>query len=364
MKLFNKKLVKLALKFNFIWYIFCIITNKIITKQKIYQNQPNNEVLIFDLHLIGDIVLLIPFLKALKSSRDNLRITLVCGPWAREVLRNEGLVDDFVFFVAPWVKQVALINCIISYFSLIRKLRSTRWDFAIDIRGDIRQIFLMYLSGASKRIGFNFMGGEALLTDVVLDDGQYRHLLQHHQQILNKLCIHTNSKNFIPRISLDESERLISDSIERYVAVHFGASLPLRRLPVSEQVKLLNKLALNKKRIFIFVPPDDIKSVDNLLNLIAYPSRKLISLWSGSLREMIVMLSAAEMVYAMDSGAAHISAALGVPTTVLFGPNLPALVSPLGPNVQIKEKVGLNCRPCNQINCTNSINQFCLIDII
>jgi ADP-heptose:LPS heptosyltransferase len=238
-----------------------------------------------------------------------------------------------------------------------------RWDVAIDIRGDIRQIFLLYLSGSNRRIGFNFMGGDALLTDVVWDDGQYRHLLEHHRQILNKLKIHVDPQDFIPRISLDEGEQLLSSSMHKYVGVHFGASLPLRRLPIKEQIKLLDKLSLEKKHIVIFVPPDDLESTESLLNLIPLTKKKYISLWSGSLREMIVKISAAERVYVMDSGAAHISAALGIPTTVLFGPNLPALVMPIGPNVEIREKLGLTCRPCNQIRCINSINQCCLIDI-
>jgi ADP-heptose:LPS heptosyltransferase len=363
MKLFNAKLIKFAIKINFFWGIFYFLTNKIINKNRFNKNLSNNKILIFDFHLIGDIVLLIPFLRAIKNGPEKFHITLVCGPWAKEVLQNEGLVDDFIFFVAPWVKYIGFVNSIKSLTKLITSLKSMRWDVAIDIRGDIRQIFLLYLSGSNRRIGFNFMGGDALLTDVVWDDGQYRHLLEHHRQILNKLKIHVDPQDFIPRISLDEGEQLLSSSMHKYVGVHFGASLPLRRLPIKEQIKLLDKLSLEKKHIVIFVPPDDLESTESLLNLIPLTKKKYISLWSGSLREMIVKISAAERVYVMDSGAAHISAALGIPTTVLFGPNLPALVMPIGPNVEIREKLGLTCRPCNQIRCINSINQCCLIDI-
>lgn len=362
MKIFNKKLIKIAILLNWVWYPFSLIKFKLLNSSRCHNTQ--KELLVFDLHLIGDIVMLIPFLRAIKGSPENFRITLVCGPWAKEVLLNESLVDNFILYVAPWVKYAGLIDSIKSLLGLIKSLRGVRWDVAIDVRGDIRHIILLYLSGADRRIGFNFMGGDAFLTDVVWDDGQYRHLLEHHQQILNKLSINVGSKDFIPRISLNESERLLSNSMHKYVGVHFGASLPLRRLPINEQIKLLNKLSSDKKQIVIFVPPDDRESVESLLYLMPPNQKKFISLWSGSLREMIVKISAAERVYAMDSGAAHIAAALGIPTIVLFGPNLPALVAPIGPNVEIRERVGLACRPCNQIRCTNSINQACLIDIV
>lgn len=364
MKLFNRKLVNIALIFNVFWYVFYYLSKNIVVEKKITTDSNTSEILILDFHFIGDIVLLIPFLRAIKKSSKNCRITLVCGPWAKEVLSEEGLVDSFIFFIAPWVKYRGLFISISSVINLIKVLRATKWDLAIDIRGDIRQILLLYLSGSVRRVGFNFMGGDALLTDIVLDDGEYHHLLKHHQNILSALNIHIEPGNFIPKISLSKYEQHLSDSMSRYVGVHFGASLRLRRLPVEEQIKLLNKIALAGKQIVIFVPPDDRKSAEHLLTSVPLTTREFISLWSGSLREMIVKISVAERFYGMDSGAAHISAALGVPTTVLFGPNLPSLVAPIGPNVEVFEKVGLKCRPCNQVTCTNSINQFCLIDIV
>lgn len=364
MKLFNRKIVKIALVFNVFWYVFYYLSKCIVENTKKTRDANTKEILILDFHLIGDIVLLTPFLRAIKKCSKNYRITLVCGPWAKEVLSQEGLVDNFIFFIAPWVKYGGFFNAISSLINLTKVLRTIRWDLAIDMRGDIRQILLLYLSGSIRRVGFNFMGGDALLTDIVLDDGEYHHLLKHHQNILSALNIHVEFNDFIPKISLSKDEQLLSDLMPKYVGVHFGASLPLRRLPLDEKIKLLNKIALAGKQIVIFVPPDDREAVEPLLTLVPFATREFISLWSGSLRDMIVKISAAERFYGMDSGAVHISAALGVPTTVLFGPNLPSLVAPIGPNIEVLEKAGLKCRPCNQVTCTNSINQFCLIDII
>ena len=58
--------------------------------------------------------------------------------------------------------------------------------------------------------------------------------------------------------------------------------------------------------------------------------------WRGGLRELIVMMSRAKHIYAMDSGPAHIAAALGVPTTVFFGPR----------QTRIYSAGGRECRDC------------------
>ena len=60
-----------------------------------------------------------------------------------------------------------------------------------------------------------------------------------------------------------------------------------------------------------------------------------------------------------DSGPAHFSAAAGLPTIVLFGPETPKLYLPLGPSRAIY--AGLACSPCvsahnhRQTACTDNV---------
>jgi ADP-heptose:LPS heptosyltransferase len=88
-----------------------------------------------------------------------------------------------------------------------------------------------------------------------------------------------------------------------------------------------------------------------------------IQFWSGNLREFILQISRATHCYFMDSGPAHIAAALGVPTTVFFGPAESTNVRPIGQNVEIISKAFVACRPCDQINCRNSALQYCMLGL-
>ena len=61
----------------------------------------------------------------------------------------------------------------------------------------------------------------------------------------------------------------------------------------------------------------------------------------------MALYSYMDLAVCVDSGPAHLAAAVGVPTVTLFGPTDPARWRPWGPkNVALFDK-SLPCRPCN-----------------
>jgi ADP-heptose:LPS heptosyltransferase len=138
---------------------------------------------VFDFHLIGDIVLLTPLLKALRERYPDAHLCLVAGPWAAELLAGTDWVSVLEPFEAPWVKYGQGWRGLWRCLRLLWTLRKTHWDWGIEVRGDVRQIALMFFSGAKRRIGYAFTGGQQLLTDVVPDDVQQPHLLDHNRRI-------------------------------------------------------------------------------------------------------------------------------------------------------------------------------------
>lgn len=64
-----------------------------------------------------------------------------------------------------------------------------------------------------------------------------------------------------------------------------------------------------------------------------------------TLRETAQFLAAATAVVANDTGLAYVSAAVGTPTLILFGPTPHSTLGPLPPNVRVL-RTGLACEPC------------------
>lgn len=304
--------------------------------------------------------MLTPLINAIKDKYPNAKLTLVAGSWAKEVLMGNSNLDELIVFNAPWVKKVKFWIALKITLHLFFLLRKRKWDIGVEVRGDIRQIFLLFLVFPNRRIGFDFTGGNSLLTDKVPDSGLNQHILNHHIEICKYLNIDAHPCNFPPNICLTNREKAQVQSIEPYVGVHFGASKSLRRFPIEESTLLLSKIAESSVNNIIFVSSDEERYVEELLGSISKEQSNKFSIWRGTLREMILMLSRAKILHAMDSGPAHIAAALGVETIVYFGPNLPHLVRPFGRRVTVKEVSGLYCRPCDQVVCTNKIYQCCL----
>lgn len=358
MKVMNPKLTRVARRLDWLWKIFCWVV-KIPTEEN---RAEIKSILLIDLHLIGDIVLLIPLIEALKKRHEQAAITLVAGPWAKSILTGDAAPDRFVEYTAPWVKKPkSAALALREYRKLLRELRSEHWDVGIDVRGDVRQIFTLYMARCINRIGFDFTGGGALLTIILPDDGKLRHILEHHQQIAAALDA-WNGVPFVPslRVACSGTQGFASN---RYIGFHFGASLPLRQFSPGQCAELLNNYKDTDEQIVYFCSSDMESYRFETFKYISNDFLKRITVWRGSLEELITKISQAKRLYAMDSGPAHLAAALNVETIVFFGPNKPDFTGPRGKQVAFVQDNDIPCRPCGQRVCINSVHQACLLKL-
>jgi len=322
------------------------------------------QILVVDLHLLGDIVMLEPLLRALRRGQPQARLGLVAGPWAPDVLGDTGLVDEYFCLAAPWVRKGGGAPAWRALLTVLGRVRRQDWDWGIDVRGDLRNIALLTLARARRRIAYDFSGGAALLTDVVPDDGSLRHILEHHRSLAAQLGISISPDEAVPRLPLPVTPP--APGLPRPLAgLHFGASQPLRRLPLDEAIALTLHLAARPDlHLVLFEAPDTQDIVRQVVERLPAAVAGRVLRWHGSLRELMALLGQLDAFYGMDSGPAHLAAALGVETTVFFGPNLPAAVRPWGRQVRVIEQAGLYCRPCDQVHCINGQRQACLRGVV
>lgn len=83
-------------------------------------------------------------------------------------------------------------------------------------------------------------------------------------------------------------------------------------------------------------------------------SRRIVNLIGapGGVRSLIGLLALARVVVSNDSGAAHVAAALGVPTVTIFGPTDERVTAPVGAaGSSIALKHDVFCRPCMLRDC-------------
>lgn len=361
-KLVNTTLASLSRRLDPLWWL---TARALRLRPHAAQPAAPKSILLVDLHLLGDVVMLIPLLRVVRRFHPDAHLSLVAGPWGREILASTGLVDEFITLRAPWVSKGQGAAGIMAVLRTIRALRMQTWDWGIDVRGDVRNILLLALARASRRIAYDFTGGSALLTDVVPDDGALRHIIDHHARLASFLNMPMTSEERIPELGSPHASRSRTRANPGLIGFHFGASMVLRRMPLEEACALVLSFQDEEDTRLVLLDAPDTRTLNSaLLEQLPAKFAAGIQRWQGNLSELMEFLKTLDKIYVMDSGPAHLAAALGIDTTVIFGPNLPLAVRPMGRNVTVVERTDVPCRPCDQRRCTNHKHQECLRQLL
>ncbi len=362
MKHHNETLHRLSRRLDPIWWLVSRVLR--LRRDAAGTGSPES-ILVVHMHLLGDVVMLIPFLRVIRRYHPQAHVALMAGHWAQAILADTYLVDEFIPMRAPWVVRGQGIAGLRGLVRAVRTSRRRTWDWGVDMRGDVRNILLLALARAKRRIAYDFSGGTAMLTDVVADDGQLRHIIDHHAAIAEHLAMSMTDAERVPTLTLPQDACDEAETTQRAVGFHFGASMVLRRMPVEEACALILSMQdRDHGRLILIDAPDTRELNRSVLQRLPAACAERIETWQGNLRDLMTFLGTLDKFYAMDSGPAHLAAALGVDTTVFFGPHVPGAVRPLGRCVTIVERRDLPCRPCDQHHCTNAIYQECLRHVV
>jgi heptosyltransferase-2 len=314
-------------------------------------SRPPERILVSELWHIGDVVIAMPFLAALRELYPTATITLLSKSHARDTLANTGLVDKVVAFDFPWTfldeDRRPTIGELLRIPSVVKQLRADKYDLAFDCSRDGRNHLLMYLSGAARRIGFGFGGGEYLLTDVVPVGSLDLHRTSDWLRLLEPLGGSAGSGE--PRLAVSEPERQWAREFlrtagraegEMLVAIHPGGSSRLKRWSL-EHFELLARIAAEEggARVLWIVDPAGTGAESKL------PAGSIVA--RASLRELIALLSHTQLLVSNDGGPMHLAAALGIPTFAVYSWGKPEWWKPYSTaRHSWVQRDDITCRPC------------------
>jgi heptosyltransferase II len=310
-------------------------------------------ILVIEYWHLGDVVILLPFLRALRQHFPQARISWVVNPKVLPLIENEGLVDELIPIRVPWAQHFSRWKKynVFSPFWLelargLRHLRERRFDLALTGRMDIRDNLLVWLSGARRRVGYGVGGGSSFLTDVAMPDPDRPHRTQIWLGLLDYLGL--TVENSYPRLTLGGEQRVFAERFlteqgiaegELIVGIHPGAGISLRRWGNTNFRRVAERLNREySARILWFRDPSQVAEGEPLP-----PGFIPVSL---SLPEFVGVVSQCALIICNDSGPMHIADALGVPVVAIFGPQQPAWFGPQGEFSRAVYRPEVWCRPC------------------
>src|SRR5262245_26806007 len=116
-------------------------------------------------------------MKPLRDALDASKLDVIAGPCAAQIFECHPAVDEVLPFATPWwsaARGASLgerMRAWAALPSMIRGIKSRRYDVGIDLRGDLRQIALfLRLGGMPIRVSSDRTGGRTLLTHVWTND--------------------------------------------------------------------------------------------------------------------------------------------------------------------------------------------------
>lgn len=314
-----------------------------ITKIKIAIYSPN---------WIGDAVMSIPFVKEIKKEYPQAEVYIICKDWVVGIFENHQSINGIISF--PLIKLKGIKNIIKT--GLV--LKSEKFDLSYTLTDSFRSAFILWISGAKKRVGFKTQNRSLFLTDPVPVPIQIMHRS-------NKYLTLTKHK-FIDQISpqfflLNHEKNWAKQKIK-----DFGLSSPTALLPFSVgegrslSISHIKKWIKNSKKDYlIFGSKNDAGSGISLETSCTENSIKSIC-GEFTLRESIALINLCSSSIATDSGLGHISAALGTPTISFFGKGNSNVTAPKG----LKTHVIQHCNPCFGDRCSQQEGDLiCIEDI-
>ena len=301
---------------------------------------PRN-ILVIDFGQLGDVVLSLPALGAIRMRFPLARITVAVGKPGADVIALSGSADETLV-----VDRVALRDgftplSLFRVFKLVKEVRAKKFDFVIDLHSLSETNLLGFLSGAPKRL-YSRRPGRSLdyLANFkprppVETDHRTRHLIDRYLDVLGPLDIKNTER--LPTLKtrpVDAAalERILmkakADSGTPLVGLFPGAGHPSRRWPLEQFASLADFLIRNDQvRVLVFLGPEERDFIKDIRQ--QFPPSVVI-LDQLTIPQLAAGQARLAAFVSNDTGPMHIASAVGTPVVLLLDKRAPESYLPQG----------------------------------
>jgi len=270
---------------------------------------------------LGDLLLNVPAIRALRDRFPNAHITLVVGPQNAPAVLGQAWVDRVR--VAPTKGVGALVSAfartgprpdLAIYFTTVSYSKSAAW--------------LVRQSGAPRRVGFNpARYGErdrAGLTDVL----PYPEGEPHQSEVSLPLARAAGAGNEVPPPPYYVPDTALLERVPAgAVYLHPGAGKVKNRWPSERFAEVARALLARGCETFWIEGPQDEGCVDRASHALG---RNLPVVRGETIPMLAARFARAALYVGNDTGPLHLAAATGCPTVGIYGWSDPAVWAPVG----------------------------------
>jgi len=295
-------------------------------------------ILIIKPSALGDIILALPALSALRRNYPDAKISWLIRAEYAPLIENHPDLDQVILFDRKFLGK-AWYNpkAFAAIISLIKQLQENSFDVIFDFQGLLRTACFSWLSGCKNRFGMANARefSRIFYTHKIKQDEDCIHLVDYYLKIIKTSGVSDINVQFVLPHNSDvevavkkiiESNNVDSNEYVVFVpcSAHTDKCWPLERFAALAD-KITNDFKLQVVATGAAGESDIIEKLKLLSNVqITNLAGKL------NLKELTALLRAARLVVSNDTGPGHIAAALGTPLVMMFGWSNPVRIAPYG----------------------------------
>jgi len=286
------------------------------------------KVLVVAVGYYGDIVIIQPFLHALRAALPRACISLMVERRCAPLLKRNTFIDSVICYDRERSRELRYL------LAFTRDIRRERYDLAIVHYGHFHLEDILFLMGITHTIvydmdlGFDRVLTYELFSQKVAKDWSINEI-DNSLKFLEIMGVHASPEREALRIpvmreALPEIARrhgLGIGASDRYaVVMHIGAGYRMKKWPPSRWANVGDALSAHLPvTLFITGSADDRTEQDEINSLMRRPAIGMCG--ETSIEGLIALLEKADLLLTTDSGPKHFAYALRVPTVELSGPS-------------------------------------------
>jgi heptosyltransferase II len=308
-----------------------------------------NKILVIQTAFIGDAILTLPLLQALKRNYSAASIDVVVVPRTADIFSHHPAISTIISY-----DKRGRDRGWIGLWHLRNQLRVKKYDLIIVPHRSIRSAFLAWLLKPNIRIGFNRSTGRMFFTKTVLYNPA-EHEIDRNLSLLNPLSVHTR-RNELPQLyPSSEDVQIVNSMLDNFgvtrqnhiVTVAPGTIWNTKRWPADRFAALCARLSSECFAILLLGGKEDHSLCKEIVGM-SKAKNIFNSAGKLSLLQSAALIQRSQVLISNDSAPMHLAVAVGTPVVAIFGATIPKYgFAPRGSRDVIVETIGLKCRPCS-----------------
>jgi ADP-heptose:LPS heptosyltransferase len=304
---------------------------------------PQN-ILVIDFGQLGDVVLSLPALQAIRGKFPDARITVAVGKSCATVIDLARVADEKIVVDRVELRDGARLKSVLTIAKLVGDVRRRNFDLVIDLHSLAETNVLGFLSGAGKRL---YASRENRSLDFLSSfraprEDKSKHATDRYLDVLKPLRI--ESADRIARLEPRAEDAKFVEKLWQKLRLEDGLTVGL--FPgaghVSRQWKLENFAALaeflarnDNLKIAVFLGPEEKNWTARVREI--FPAQTVV-FDNLTLPQLVAALGRLSVFVSNDTGPMHLAAAAGTSVVVVLDQSAPLQYMPLIGNLRVVQR--------------------------